>query len=44
MTDQTENKPGGFWNGLARVLVSVALWAAEHPQVVQGVVDAVEKR
>ncbi len=30
----------GFWNKLATVLTNIALWAAEHPQVVQMAVTA----
>ena len=33
-----------FWNGLAKYLTKAACWAAEHPQVVQAVVDAAAKR
>lgn len=29
-----------FWNAFARYAAQVAIWAAEHPQVVQAVVDA----
>lgn len=32
-----------FWNSLARYLAKAAIWAAEHPQVVQAVVDAAKK-
>lgn len=31
---------GGFWNGFAKVLTTAALWAASHPDVVIGVVNA----
>lgn len=32
-----------FWNWIASKLTGVALWAAEHPGVVQAVVDAATK-
>lgn len=33
-----------FWNGFAKVAVKIALWAAEHPQIVQGILDAATKK
>lgn len=33
----------GFWNKVAHFLAKAAVWAAENPQVVQGVIDAAKK-
>jgi hypothetical protein len=33
----------GFWNGFAKVLTKGALWAAEHPSIVEGVIKAAKK-